>query len=110
MRLAFALALFTACGSSKRAADPGPDIGIVGESTRVRLEDPFPASTPWFDGREVTLVAAHNEILGIQVLHRTPGAVQLSIPNARIRAFNVESFPVSRPSTKIYGRIHRNGT
>lgn len=109
MRLAFALVLVAACGSKRSTTDRGPDVAVVGESTRVRLEDPFPASTPWFDGHTVTLVAAHGEVIGIQVLYRlgstnsAPVGVQISIPGARVRGFDVESFPVSRPSTNMYG-------
>ena len=104
MRLLLLLAI-AACGGRK----PGPDIAIVGESTRVRLEDPYPSSTPWFDGTQVTLVAARGETLGIQILHRTPGPVELRLPGARIEGWDVESFAVTRPSTQLYGGSQGKG-
>lgn len=100
MRLALLLAL-AAC-SSKRV-DPGPDLAIVGESTRVRLEDPHPTTTPWFDGRTVTLAAARGETLGLQILQRTPAPVHLELPGTRVRTYEVEAFRVTRPSTRMFG-------
>jgi hypothetical protein len=100
------LLLLAAC--SARSADPDVDLQIVGESTRVRLDDSFPAKSAWFDGAIVTLFAARGETLGIQVLHRAQ-RVQLSLPGARVRAFDVESFPVSRPSTTMFGGSRGKG-
>ena len=88
-----------------RDVDPGPDLAIVGESTRVRLEDPYPAHTPWLVNGAVELVMARGEILGIQVLHRTPGPTSLTFSDPKIRGsgFDVDSFPVARASTEMYG-------
>ncbi|MDQ3336299.1 MAG: hypothetical protein M4D80_14115 [Myxococcota bacterium] len=107
MRLAIVLVLAAACRSDK-PPDPGPDLMIVGESTRVRLEDPFPATTPWFDGREVTLVGAKGETLGIQVLQRHPQPVTLELAGAK--GFEVRSFRVTRPSTALFGGSRGKGT
>lgn len=97
--------LLAACGSKR--VDPGPELAIVGESTRVRLEDPHPASTPWFDGTRVTLVGAKGETLGIQVLQRHPVPVKLELAGAN--SFEVRSFPVSRPSTSMFGGSRGKG-
>ena len=105
MRLALVIAL-AACSSGR--SDPGPDLAVVGESTRVRLEDRFPDKTPWFDGQTVTLVAARGETLGIQVLHRTAN-VTLTISGARVKAYDVESYRVSRPSTALFGGSRGKG-
>ncbi len=102
------LVALVACGGSKVKQDPGPDVQIVGESTRVRLEDPFPATSPWFDGTKVSLVGARGETLGIQVLHHAR-SVQLAIPGVTIHGFDVEAFAVSRPSTELYGGSHGKG-
>ncbi len=109
VRAAVAIACLTAtCAVSpgcRRKVDPGPDLQIVGESTRVRLEDPYPAQTPWLVDGRVELVAARGELIGIQVLHRTPGTTSLTFanPDIGVAAFDVESYPVTRASTAMYG-------
>ncbi len=92
-------------GCKKKPVDPGPDLQIVGESTRIRLEDPVPASTPWLVDGKVILVAARGETLGIQVLHRVPGPVSLTITATAtlVRGYSVDSYPVKRASTSMYG-------
>ena len=77
-----------------RQAVVSDDLQVVGESTRVRLEDPFPSQSPWFDGTQVTLIAARGERLGIQVLHRA-AKVELAISGARVRGFDVEAVGVA---------------
>ena len=104
-----ALTCAFALGCGKRAVDPGPAIAVVGESTRIRIEDPHPTSTPWFDGTTVSLVAARGETIGIQVRHRAGGVVALEVPGIAVTGFDVESFPVTRPSTALYGGSHGAG-
>jgi hypothetical protein len=108
--LALAAAAAASCGCGAPA--PGPELQILGESTRLRLEDPVPADSPWFDGARVTLVAARGETIGIQIVQRAPAPVSLAIagPGLAIRGYAVEAFPVSRPSTAIYGGSHGAGT
>lgn len=103
VRAAVAIACLAAMGCRK--VDPGPDLQIVGEGTRVRLEDPHPAQTPWLVDGTVQLVAARGETLGLQVLHRLPGPTTLTFTdgNVAIAAYDVESFPVTRASTAMYG-------
>jgi len=100
-------ALAPGCGRGQ-----GPDLQIVGESTRVRREDPVPASTPWFDGSTVKLVAARGEVLGIQVLHRGGGPVKLAIPGGgvTVTGYAVDAIAVTRPSTALYGGSHGAGS
>jgi hypothetical protein len=92
--------------------DPGPALQIVGESTRLRITDPVPARSPWFDGQRVAIRAARGEIVGLQVLHRGGGPVALGFPAAggvRVRGYAVEAYPVLRPSTAMYGGSHGPG-
>jgi len=96
---------------------------VVGESTRLRTADPVPATSPWFDGRRVALVAARGEILGLQVLHRGGGSVALTFqhgdaaaggtgapPDIEVRGYAVERLEVRRPSTALYGGSHGAGS
>lgn len=114
MRTSFVLALAAAAAPACRreAVPPGPELQILGESTRLRLEDPVPADSPWFDGARVTLVAVRGETIGIQVVQRRPAPAQLAIagPGVAIRGYAVESFVVRRPSTALYGGSRGAGT
>jgi hypothetical protein len=95
--------------------DPGPALQIVGESTRLRITDPVPATSPWFDGARIAVVAARGEVVGLQVLHRGGGPVALSFaaPEAarsvEVRGYAVETLEVRRPSTEMYGGSHGAG-
>ncbi len=95
-----------ACGGHHAA---GPEVAIVGESTRLRLGDPLPATTPWFDGARVTLSGARGEILGIQVAEANPAPTALTIAGATVRSFAVTALAVVRPSTAMYGGSHGAG-
>lgn len=104
--------------------DPGPELQIVGESTRLRVTDPVPATSPWFDGARVSLVAARGETLGLQVLHRGGGPVTLTLPHGvvdapkgtitypdiQVRGYAVELLEVRRPSSEMYGGSHGAGS
>ncbi len=107
-RLAVAALLFglaLGCGSSQQ-----PDLVVVGESTRLRLEGRLPARTAWFDGTQVSLAGARGEVLGIQVVARTPAAMTLEIPGVEVTSYDVESVRVRRPSTAMYGGSQGAGT
>jgi len=113
VRGSLVLALAAAAAGCRRdPAPPGPDLAVLGESTRLRLEDPLPAASPWFDGARVTLVAARGETIGIQIVQRAPGPVSLVIagPGLAIRGYAVDSFAVRRPSTGLYGGSRGRGT
>src|SRR5512140_642154 len=97
----------------------GPDLQIVGESTRLRITDPSPTTSPWFDGSRITLVVARGEVVGLQILHRGGGPVTLRFPAAagasaspavQVRGYAVEAFEVRRPSTGMYGGSHGKGS
>lgn len=64
-----------------------------------------PSGSPWLVDGALVLHAARGEILGLQVFHRAPGSVALSIAGAgaAVRAFAVEPVVVDRPSTSMYG-------
>jgi len=89
------LAVLIACGR------PSPGVHVVGE-TAIRVGDPVPATSPWFDGTTVTLAAARGETLGIQVLHGDGTAI-LAIPDANVLAFAALTVRVRHASTALYG-------
>ncbi|MEO8700228.1 MAG: hypothetical protein ABI867_09295 [Kofleriaceae bacterium] len=98
-----ALVAVVACGGDPPVPpDPGPALQVLGESTRWRAGDPLPASSPWFDGTQVMLVAARGETLGLQVFHPA-GEVSLRVDGATVSAFAVDSLVVARPSTGLFG-------
>ena len=99
------LGLLGAC----KAADPGPPIQIVGDSARIRIEDPIPHASPWLHGTTVSLVGARGETIGFQVLHRDGGAVTLTLPIKHVSAFDVHRAKVVRASTDLYGGSHGTG-
>jgi len=92
-----------ACGGASRAPAPGPDLAVFGESTRLRVGDPHPATTPWFDGKTVTLTAAIGETIGLHLVDRRERPIALSIAGVDIAPYVVGTLPVVRPSTDMYG-------
>jgi hypothetical protein len=91
--------------------DPGPALQVVGESTRTRITDPVPATSPWFDGARVAVLAVRGEVIGLQVLHRGGGPVTLRVaaPGVQVRSHAVEAYRVHRPSTALYSGSHGAG-
>lgn len=115
--LAAASAWSLGCGHRDAARpDPGPALQVIGESSRLRTTDPTPATSPWFDGTRIALVAARGEILGFQVVHRGGGPVALALgpggaaPGVVVRGYAVDPVEVRRPSTAMYGGSHGAGT
>lgn len=96
-----------------RRTEPGPALQVVGESTRLRVTDPVPVASPWFDGARVAVVAARGEVIGLQVLHRGGGPVALAFAAAgsavAVRSYAVDVLEVRRPSTDMYGGSHGAG-
>ena len=86
----------------------------MGESARLRSGDPVAATSPWFDGARVSVVAARGEIIGLVVQHRGGGPVALRFPASgaalAVRGFAVEALAVPRPSTAMYGGSHGAGS
>jgi hypothetical protein len=115
--------MFAGC----RRGDSGPSLQIVSESTRLRIADPAPSTSPWFDDARVSLVGVRGEIVGVQIVHRDGGPVALTLssaaptangpadngrtvaPDVLVRGYAVESFEVQRPSTELYGGSHGPG-
>ena len=104
-RLAIVLAVIAPCAPSLgcRRPDPGPDLQIVDEATIIRRDEPVPAVSPWFDGARVRIVAAKGETIGLQILHRAPGPVSMSVTGATVAGFDAAPAQVVRPSTALYG-------
>jgi hypothetical protein len=104
-RGALVLCAFATCAltPSCKRPDPGPDLQVVGETLHLRSTDRVPRTSPWFDGKRVTLVAARGETLGIQILHRGGGPVTLALPGAEVAGFDVLRVPAAHGSTEMYG-------
>ncbi|HEU4726285.1 MAG TPA: hypothetical protein VFT22_00280, partial [Kofleriaceae bacterium] len=111
--LAGTCALWLGCG---RPAS-GPALQILGESVRLRIDDPPPAISPWFDGTRVSVVAARGETIGLVVVHRGGGPVTLTLTRGSdaarraiaVHGYAVEALAVTRPSTGMYGGSHGAG-
>lgn len=84
----------------------------MSETLRLRVGDPVPRSSPFFDGTTVHLVAARGEALAFQVLHRGGGTAALHVTgeDLHVRGYDVASAIVRRASTAgIYGASHGTG-
>ncbi len=106
------LVLLACAGGACRHRDDEsakPELAVVGESTRWRAGDPLPKTTPWFSGGKITLAGARGETLGIQVFHRTPAPVTLTVDGATVRGYAVKRTIVQRASTAMYGPSHGVG-
>jgi hypothetical protein len=100
-RLALLVAL--AAVGCKRA--PKRVLTIVGESVKVRADQPAPASAI-FDGKKIALRAARGEVLGVQVIappELREAHASLTVDGARVDGFTVGFFDVREPSTELYG-------
>ena len=94
-----------------------PALQIVGETTRLRIGDPTPTTSPWFDGHTLAVTAARGETIGLQIIHRADGkaggSVELRWPGnpkgITSHGYAVEPLPVTRPSTGLYGGSHGPG-
>src|SRR5262245_745387 len=78
--------------------DLGPDVQIVSEALRLRVGDPVPRVSPFFDGTTVKLVAARGETLAFQVLHRGAGTAALHLDGVGVQGYAVAPVVVRRPS------------
>ncbi len=96
-------------GKNDRKTDDGPGLQILGESTRFRVGDALPQTSPWLVDGKLVLSGARGELLGIQVFHRVSGTVTLTINGATVRGFTVQPATVKRPSTEMYGGSHGAG-
>jgi hypothetical protein len=101
-----ALAFVAACGG-----DPGAALQVTGETTKLRDGDALPTTSPFFDGKQVTLRAARGETLGVAVWRRAKGSVDVSlvVDGADVVGYRVRSFPVRRASTSMYGPSDGSG-
>jgi len=108
---AAALVVATIATACQAGAPPGPLLQVVGESTRLRADEPLPIGSPFFDGRELTLRAARGEILGVLVLRAVAGdsEIGLRVDGALVRAYRVDELTVARASTDMYGPSRGRG-
>lgn len=99
-----------ACGSGAPRSAP-PALAVVGESTRLRLDERLPATTAIFDGDTVRLRGVRGEVLGVQVLRAAPDATTaaLAIDGAAVAGFAVDHHDVRQPSTTMYGPSRGRG-
>jgi hypothetical protein len=94
-----ALLAAAACGGEPPR---GPELQITGESTKLRRQDPLPATSAIFDGERVRLRAARGEVLGVVVWTTRPAAIALTA-TVPVDAYRVAHHRVRRPSTRMYG-------
>jgi hypothetical protein len=104
----FALAV-GACGEHPAETT----LQVVGDTVKVRAEEPLPRQSAIFDGRVIRLRAARGEVLGLQVLLRDRGTqpveLRLESPGVTVEAFEVGYVPVRQPSTALYGKSRGPG-
>jgi hypothetical protein len=92
---------------------PGPDLQITSEALRLRVGDPVPRSSPFFDGSTVTLHAARGETLAFQVHHRGAGATSLALDarGVTVHGYALAPAVVKRSSSKgLFGATHGAGS
>ncbi|HEY4057351.1 MAG TPA: hypothetical protein VGM39_12120 [Kofleriaceae bacterium] len=89
---AFALA---ACGAAN-ATDLTRDLTVEGDAL--------------IDANGITAIGARGETLGIHLSRQSTGAIRTTVPGVTVRSYAVERFPVTRPSTALYGGSRGAGT
>lgn len=96
------------CSLAALGCRQGPDLQVLGESTRLSRDARSPAQSAIFDGKQLALRGARGETLGVQL--RMTGererTVRLELPteSARVQSFTVQTIPVKEPSTAMYGQ------
>jgi hypothetical protein len=95
------------CSLTALGCQQGPELQVLGESTRLTRAEPSPSKSALFDGTQVALRGARGETLGVQL--RIQGgrqrSVRLELPAgaAQVSSFQVRSLEVTEPSTTMYG-------
>lgn len=96
------------CSLTALGCRQGPDLQVLGESTRLSRAEQSPTESAIFDGKQVSLRGARGETLGVQLRFagRRERAVRLELPAdaAQVASFGVRSITVEEPSTTMYGR------
>ncbi len=86
----------------------GPELQVLGETTRLPRDAPSPSRSAIFDGNVVTLRGARGETLGVQVRMNDEVVrrvrLELFSRPVSVSAFEVRSLEVKEPSTGMYGR------
>jgi hypothetical protein len=108
--VAWTLVMLAAPGTA-RAGEA--TVAVVGETTKLRREDPLPARSAIFDGARVHLRGARGETVALQVLtpgHAAAARLTFESPSLRVEAFALRWLHVSEPSTAMYGPSRGEGT
>jgi len=95
-----------ACGRGEPETKPvEPYFGVVGETSKIKRGEPPPRTSPFFDGRRVSLRAARGETLGLQVVLYRMGEskVSLSIDGVTVAPHQVGYLDVEETSSALYG-------
>jgi len=97
-------ASFLACATL--ACGKGPPVQVLGDSTRLRANEPSPKVSPFFDGERVHLRGARGETLGVEVriADGRERLVTLELGGGiGVKSFAVGALEVKEPSTDMYG-------
>jgi hypothetical protein len=103
--------LLAACKKSS-PRDPGPDLQIVSEALRVRASEPFPRTSPFFDGQRIKLVAGRGETLAFHVLDRkdAPTSLIIKANGVTVKPWATRPVTAKRSSTRgMYGATEGTG-
>jgi hypothetical protein len=98
-----AVAVIVVAVACQSGAPPSPEIQIVGETTKLRVGEPAPATSPFFDGKRVAIRAARGEVVALQLLYRGDRPVKMVVPGVGARLWAIGALRVRRPSTALFG-------
>ena len=88
---------------------PPPAFQVVGESVRLRADEPIPNDSAIFDGTTVKLRGGRGETLGVQLLGTSAQRLTLPPEAATVSGFAVRTLKVKEPSTSMYGESRGQG-
>ena len=82
-----------------------PFFQVVGETTKVKRGEAPPRTSPFFDGRTVSLRAVRGETLGLQVVMYRMGETKVSLlmDGVTVVPHEVGYLEIEEPSTALYG-------
>ena len=112
MRFIVAAALVcVACHRAPSAPRDEPPLQIVGETSKLAEGDAFPKTSPFFDGKTVSVRMASGETLGLQLLFRGAVVVAAHVEDPRVIVdlSRIELVDVTSPSTSMYGESRGAG-
>ena len=82
-----------------------PYFGVVGETSKIKRGEAPPRTSPFFDGKRVSLRAARGETLGLQVVLYRMGEskVSLTMDGITVVPHEVGTLEVKETSSSLYG-------